>query len=182
MYTLAYNLAYTPSCTCPKFGSSSTSTVYCKHIMFVFVFVLGVIDNSILGDIYISDEDPKTLLQKKGIRGIISCTEEEKTFRNKRNLQEIFDASPLMGKEQLYFLQKRRTGSASYTGRYCDPIFQIVDLCFKEQLLFHVIKTTVPHSHFIFLPKQFAIRSLGFGKTLHISKRLSEKMLQELQA
>ena len=71
------HICNTPSCTCLKFGSLSTWTVYCNHIMFVLIFALGVKDNSILGGIYISDEDLKTVLQKIEIAELYL---EEKTF------------------------------------------------------------------------------------------------------
>ena len=150
----------TPSCTCPKFDSVSTSTVYCKHIMFVLVFSLGVKDNSILQGIYISDEDLKTLLQKSEIEELYLASKKKKPSHNKRNLQEIFDDSTLMGNEQTFSLQQKRTRSASCTSSYCEAIFQIDGLCIKVvgQLLFHMIKTMLSDSHFIFVLREFAFQ------------------------
>ena len=52
----------TPSCTCPDYKKNGTR-VFCKHILFALVCVLGVkTDDSILDKRVLSDDDVKSIL------------------------------------------------------------------------------------------------------------------------
>ena len=74
--------------------------------MFVLLFALGAKDNSILQGLFINDEDLKIILQNKEVDEIYLAPKKKRPTRNKRNFRQIFNESPLMGKEQVFSCRK----------------------------------------------------------------------------
>ena len=114
-----------PSCTCPDYKNNGM-VVSCKHIIFIFLFVLKVDEETISNAPHIGDEDVKALLS------IVQVEERfmKRTPPSERpDVRKLLGEHELFGQQQTYTLHHKASRSAKCTG--CKKILQVGTLAVR---------------------------------------------------
>ena len=120
-----------PSCTCNYFKKYGRK-VFCKHIIFILVAVLGVSQEILKESRYIGDDDLKIIFSKQASHSFL-LPPKNVLRKNKHDLKEILQKHPGYNKPQETKLHHKESRSAKCQGRSCNNIFSAGTLCLKVE-------------------------------------------------
>ena len=146
-----------PSCTCENRLSSPRARQLCKHIIWIYLYVLLVEETSdLLQQITLSEDNVTEILFTKDAKSILS--------KDGKNGQEL----------QWYSLHKEETGeNPRCTARRCDKEIRPRALCFKVKGLQVVdIQKPAQESLFYFCPDKDCIKQFPLHSNLKYPKKV----------
>ena len=120
-----------PSCTCVNFNKNGHK-VFCKHIIFVLVVVLGVSQEILKESRFIDDDNLKTIFSKPVSHSFL-LPPKNVLRKDKHDLKKILQKHPGYNKPQETKLHHKESRSAKCQGRGCNNIFTAGTLCLKVE-------------------------------------------------
>ena len=115
-----------PSSSCPDFGKQG-SKVFCKHILFVLMFVLDVSDVNVLDTLAFETEEIVHILHKTDVDPQFKRNKSNKgTRRDRWSLQHILSNHENVNDEQICTIQLKENRSAKCSGLSCKKYFSEV--------------------------------------------------------